>query len=177
MKLLFKVGGTLLDEPAGRTAIARQLAAIARNHELVIVHGGGKQVTRFLQERGIASQFVNGLRVSDETVIDAVTQVVAGSVNKKLVSALIAEGASAIGLSGVDAQLTEAGAAQSGIAFCRQAAEIEWPAVEFAHYSRIPACRGVYCGRQLGDHLQRKRGSDGGLDRARLVRGKHCFLD
>jgi acetylglutamate kinase len=108
VRLLFKVGGTLLDEAAGRTAIARQLAAIARNHELVVVHGGGKQVTRFLEERGIASQFVNGLRVSDETVIDAVTQVVAGSINKKLVSALIAEGASAFGLSGVDGQLTEA---------------------------------------------------------------------
>jgi len=107
VKLLFKIGGTLLDGAASRAAIARQLAAIARNHQLVVVHGGGKQVTRFLEERGIASQFINGLRVSDESVVDAVTQVVAGSVNKKLVSTLIAEGVSAIGLSGVDGQLTE----------------------------------------------------------------------
>ena len=108
MKVLIKLGGTLLDDAAKRNHLARQLAQVAKQCELVVVHGGGKQVTRFLEERGVTSQFVNGLRVSDETVIDAVTKVIAGSINKQLVAALCAAGQSAVGLSGVDGLLTTA---------------------------------------------------------------------
>jgi acetylglutamate kinase len=108
MKVLIKLGGTLLDDPARRLDLAGQLARVARQAELVVVHGGGKQVTRFLEERGVESRFVGGLRVSDETVIDAVTKVIAGSINKQLVAALCAAGQSAVGLSGVDGLLTSA---------------------------------------------------------------------
>lgn len=108
MKLLIKLGGALLDDPGQQADIARQLSHVARSHQVVIVHGGGKQATRFLQERGIASRFVGGLRVSDEAVIDAVTKVIGGGVNKRLVSALIAAGSDAVGLSGVDGPLTVA---------------------------------------------------------------------
>ena len=75
MKVLIKLGGTLLDDAAKRASMARQLAGIAKKVELVVVHGGGKQVTQFLAERGIESRFINGLRVSDEAVIDAVSKV------------------------------------------------------------------------------------------------------
>lgn len=108
MKLLVKVGGTLLDDEASRKTMAGQLAALAHGHELVVVHGGGKQVTRYLEERGIQSRFVGGLRVSDEAVIDAVTQVIAGKVNKQLVASVNAAGKLAVGLSGVDGLLTRA---------------------------------------------------------------------
>ena len=106
MKVLIKLGGTLLDKAESLHAIARQLADIPAQHQLVVVHGGGKQVTRFLEERGVTSRFKNGLRISDATVIDAVTKVIAGSVNKLLVSAVIAAGRPAVGLSGVDGLLT-----------------------------------------------------------------------
>ncbi len=108
MRILIKLGGTLLDESETRRSIAAELAQLAGEHEMVVVHGGGKQVTRFLDKQGIQSQFVNGLRVSDEAVVDAVCKVIAGSVNKQLVSSLIAEGCSAVGLSGVDGALTHA---------------------------------------------------------------------
>lgn len=108
MKLLIKVGGTLLEDLSRQSDIARQLTQIRREHDLVIVHGGGKQVTQFLQERGVSSRFVGGLRVSDEAVIDAVTKVIAGGVNKSLVSALVGAGTPAVGLSGVDGSLTVA---------------------------------------------------------------------
>src|SRR5713101_3369976 len=65
-------------------------------------------MTRFLADRGIETRFVNGLRVTTPEVLDAVLKVFAGSVNKELVAALIACGASAVGLSGMDALLTEA---------------------------------------------------------------------
>ena len=108
MRTLIKLGGTLLDSQEKVRAIAGQLASVGPEHQLVVVHGGGKEVTRFLEERGVESRFENGLRVSDATVIDAVTKVIAGTVNKRLVSALIAAGKQTIGLSGVDGLLTRA---------------------------------------------------------------------
>ena len=109
-KLLVKLGGTLLDEESSRTRLARELAALAARSDvrLVVVHGGGKQMTRFLSERGIESRFIGGLRVTTPEVIDAVLKVFAGSVNHQLVASLVAAGAGAVGLTGIDACLTEA---------------------------------------------------------------------
>jgi acetylglutamate kinase len=109
LKVLVKLGGTLLDSAESRQRLARELAGLrADGMHLVVVHGGGKQMTRFLTERGIESKFVGGLRVSTPEVIDAVLKVLAGTVNHELVASLVAAGALAVGLSGVDASLTEA---------------------------------------------------------------------
>ena len=108
MKVLIKIGGTLLDSPEKVRSIATQLASVESEHQIVVVHGGGKEVTRFLAEKGVESRFQNGLRVSDATVIDAVIKVIAGTVNKRLVTALTAKGQAAMGLSGVDGLLTRA---------------------------------------------------------------------
>ncbi len=108
MKLLVKLGGTLLDTEATRERLAQQIADAARRVSLVVVHGGGRQMTRFLQERGVESRFVNGLRVTTEDVLDAVIKVVAGSVNRQLVATLNGAGARAVGISGIDAGLVEA---------------------------------------------------------------------
>ncbi len=108
MKVLIKVGGSLLDEPESRNKIAAETVEVAREYETVIVHGGGKQVTRFLEAQGVESAFINGMRVSGPDVIDSVTKVIAGSVNKNLVAALIAAGEAAVGLSGIDGRLTTA---------------------------------------------------------------------
>ena len=108
MKLLIKVGGSLLDNSESRSRIAHEIAEVAREYETVVVHGGGKQLTRFLESQGLNSSFVNGMRVSDAAVIDALTKVIAGSVNKQFVAALIAAGEAAVGLSGIDGHLTTA---------------------------------------------------------------------
>ncbi|MGE5645336.1 MAG: acetylglutamate kinase [Acidobacteriota bacterium] len=109
MKVLVKLGGTLLDAPESRARLAAELAGAVRGGaNLVVVHGGGKQMTRFLAERGVESRFVNGLRVTTPETIDAVLKVFAGSVNHQLVASLIAAGARAVGLTGIDACLTEA---------------------------------------------------------------------
>ena len=109
MKLLVKLGGTLLDAPASRDALAQQIAAVrAAGHEITVVHGGGKQMTRYLAERGIASHFVNGLRVTTPETLDAVLKVFAGTVNHELVASINRAGALAVGLSGIDSFLVEA---------------------------------------------------------------------
>lgn len=109
MKALIKIGGSLLDDLALRKDIAAQIAAVAASGVAVaVVHGGGKQMTRFLEERGIQSRFVGGLRVTTEETIDAVLKVLAGTVNTQLVAALGAAGAKAVGLTGIDAGLATA---------------------------------------------------------------------
>src|SRR5580692_9802925 len=108
MKLLIKLGGTLLDAADSRDRLAREIAEVARREHVVIVHGGGKQMTRFLTERGVESRFVNGLRVTTPDVIDAVVKVFAGSVNAQLVTAFRAAGANPVGLSGLSAGLVDA---------------------------------------------------------------------
>ena len=108
MKLLVKLGGTLLDADSTRERLARQIAAISRTVPMVVIHGGGQQMTRYLAERGVVSQFVNGLRVTTPAVLDAVIKVVAGSVNRQLVATLNRAGARAAGISGIDAGLVEA---------------------------------------------------------------------
>jgi acetylglutamate kinase len=109
VKLLVKLGGTLLDGAQSRDRLAAQIAAArGRGIEVVVVHGGGKQMTRYLAERGIESRFVGGLRVTNPETLDAVLKVFAGSVNQELVASLNRAGALAVGLSGIDAFLVEA---------------------------------------------------------------------
>src|SRR5262252_11219741 len=105
MRILVKLGGTLLDSPETRGRLASELAEAAVHNQVVVVHGGGKQMTRFLAERGVESRFVNGLRVSTPEVIDALLKALAGTVNTELVAAFAAAGARAVGLSGLDARL------------------------------------------------------------------------
>ncbi len=109
MRVLVKLGGTLLDVPESRDRLAAEIAREqARGAEMVVVHGGGKQMTRYLAERGIESRFVNGLRVTTPETVDAVLKVFAGSVNHELVVSLNRAGAQAVGLTGIDSFLVEA---------------------------------------------------------------------
>lgn len=108
MRLLVKIGGTLLDALESRARLACEIAELSRANEVVVVHGGGKQMTRFLEKNGVESRFVNGLRVTTPEVLDAVLKVFAGTVNAELVSALRAAGTKPVGLTGIDAGLVDA---------------------------------------------------------------------
>ena len=109
MKALVKLGGTLADDPGLRRNLAEQIvAAQATGVELYVVHGGGKQLTRALERRGIESRFSQGLRITGEEAIQIVAEVLGGSVNTDVVAAIRAAGGSAVGLSGVDGHLTTA---------------------------------------------------------------------
>ena len=76
--------------------------------KVVVVHGGGPEISKGLKAIGHESKFINGLRVTDEVTIDVVTEVLAGKVNKNLVKQLNLAGGMAVGLSGLDANLIEA---------------------------------------------------------------------
>ena len=101
---VIKLGGSLLDDPVRREAALRAIAnAWKRGEEVVLVHGGGKHVDAKLQLLGIATKTHAGLRITDDATLDVVVSVLAGTVNKLLVSELAKLGVQAAGFSGADA--------------------------------------------------------------------------
>ena len=76
--------------------------------KIVLVHGGGPEISELMDKLGKKSEFINGLRVTDEETVDIVQMVLAGKVNKTLVNMLEMKGGKAIGLSGMDGRLIEA---------------------------------------------------------------------
>lgn len=99
-------GSTLAALPDGFFADMRSLAEEGYNP--VIVHGGGPAISDTLGKLGIETEFVGGLRKTNEAVLDVVEMVLAGKINKEIVRRIQLSGAKAAGLSGVDGRLIEA---------------------------------------------------------------------
>ncbi len=76
--------------------------------KVVLVHGGGPEISEMMQKLGKKPEFVDGLRVTDKETVDIVQMVLAGKVNKSLVTLLQSKGGHAVGLSGIDGGLIEA---------------------------------------------------------------------
>jgi len=144
VRVLIKLGGTLLDSPETQKKLAAEIHGLVRaGTQAVVVHGGGKQMTQFLAERGIETHFIGGLRVTTPEVLDAVLKVLAGSVNRKLVAALIAAGANAVGLSGMDGLLTEAEPISPELGFVGRPVRSNTDLIELLaahHYLPVVAC-------------------------------------
>jgi len=101
-----KISGHYLDD----VALLRQFAAIvaAASERLVIVHGGGKEISQLQERLHIRPRYVDGLRVTDAASLALVEMVLCGTVNKRLVRHLLQAGVDALGLSGVDRGLIQA---------------------------------------------------------------------
>ena len=76
--------------------------------KVVLIHGGGPEISQTMKKFGKKSEFVNGLRVTDKETVDIVQMVLAGKVNKTLVNLLQMKGGHAVGLSGIDGGILEA---------------------------------------------------------------------
>jgi acetylglutamate kinase len=110
--IVVKIGGRAQTDPR----IASVLAARWREapSALVIVHGGGDEVSALQRAAGVEPRFVNGRRVTAPEDIDRLRMALSGLANKRLVAALVAAGADALGLSGEDAALLSAVVAEDG---------------------------------------------------------------
>ena len=99
-----KIGGTLIENAADRLRIVERVARqFQGGHQILLVHGGGKLLTKYLEQAGIHSEFKNGLRVTTAEAIDGVVKVFAGTVNHSLLAAFQSIGVPAAGISGIDA--------------------------------------------------------------------------
>ena len=98
--IVVKIGGSTLGEHDTTIEDAVQLQKQGRM--LIIVHGGGKLITEWLDKLGMPTQFVQGQRVTDKSSLEVVVSVLAGLVNKEIVAAINKAGGKAVGISGVD---------------------------------------------------------------------------
>lgn len=94
----------------GEADFLREFAATIAHFEqpVVIVHGGGRDITKLQDQLGIEPHYVDGLRVTDETSLDLVVMALCGLVNKRIVHFLLSAGVDALGLSGVDRRVVQA---------------------------------------------------------------------
>jgi acetylglutamate kinase len=108
MKLVIKLGGSLLVDSARWRPLLEQLLRLqCQGYQCLLVHGGGKVLTSYLEKNGIQSRFVEGLRVTDDQTRDAALMVMGGLLNKKLVVEIQKLGGRALGICG-DAGLVTA---------------------------------------------------------------------
>ncbi len=100
--LVVKLGGTTIAE---QSQVLAEVAAVSRRRPVVLVHGGGKRITEWLERLGVPSRFEGGLRVTDAQALEVAAAVLRGVVNSELVAGLRDLGVDAVGLSGVDGGL------------------------------------------------------------------------
>lgn len=104
--LVVKIGGQALDDPNLAEVVAEDLALLSIvGIHVVVVHGGGPQISQAMTEAGIEPTFVQGLRVTDESSMDLVRRVLIGSINADLVARLGRAGVHAVGISGSDGRV------------------------------------------------------------------------
>jgi acetylglutamate kinase len=103
---IIKVGGKVVEEPESLNDLLDRFIKISGNK--ILVHGGGRAATNIASQLGIKTQMVEGRRITDEAMLEVVTMVYGGLVNKKVVAGLQARGCNAIGLTGADLDLIRA---------------------------------------------------------------------
>lgn len=106
---VIKYGGHAMGDAALADRFARDIVLLRQvGINPVVVHGGGPQIGSMLERLRIQSEFVDGLRVTDQATVEIVEMVLSGSINKQIVSAINAAGGMAVGLSGKDGNLIQA---------------------------------------------------------------------
>ena len=100
---IVKVGGAVVEDELQLSQLLRDFSAIEGRK--VLVHGGGRKATKMAERLGIETRMVNGRRITDSDMLEVVTMVYGGLVNKNLVARLQANGVNAIGLTGADANV------------------------------------------------------------------------
>jgi acetylglutamate kinase len=107
--IVVKYGGNAMINDELKEAVMGDIVLLSLiGVKVVLVHGGGPEITEMLGKIGKKSEFVDGLRVTDKETVDIVQMVLAGKVNKNLVNLLQSKGGKAIGLCGIDGHMIEA---------------------------------------------------------------------
>ena len=117
--------------------------------KVVLIHGGGPEISETMKKFGKQSQFVNGLRVTDRETVDIVQMVLAGKVNKTLVNLLQMKGGHAIGLSGIDGGILEATMKDERLGYVGEVTKIRTqPITDILEKNYIPVISTIASDRQ-----------------------------
>ena len=114
--------------------------------KIVLVHGGGPEITDMLKKIGKESVFLNGLRVTDKETADVVQMVLAGKINKSLVNLLQINGGNAIGLSGLDGHMIEAEMKDEALGYVGKITKVDVkPITDLLEKNYIPVVSTIGC--------------------------------
>ena len=117
--------------------------------KIVLVHGGGPEISDMMKKLGKESRFENGLRVTDDETVDIAQMVLSGKVNKSLVNLLLKKGGNAIGLSGVDGRFIEAKMKDEKLGYVGEITNVNIdPVVGLFEGNYIPVVATVGCDRE-----------------------------
>ena len=107
--VLIKYGGAAMEDDRTRHLVCQEVAALhGLGVKVVVVHGGGKEISRMMERVGLIPHFIDGLRVTDPEAMKITEMVLSGTINSDLTSRITHAGAPALGLSGRDACLLQA---------------------------------------------------------------------
>ena len=102
--VVVKLGGAIMDDDASLMKVLDDLILMKYvGMNVIVIHGGGKQITKLMEEKNIKVEFCDGMRITSKEAIDVVKMVLLGEINSKIVSLLNKHGKLAVGLSGNDA--------------------------------------------------------------------------
>jgi acetylglutamate kinase len=153
MTRVIKIGGRPQADPSLPALIAESWDALSG--AMILVHGGGDEVSALQEQLGISAQFVDGRRVTSAQDLELVRMALSGTANKRLVASLVREGVRAVGLSGEDASLIAATPGSRGRSSAREqlaAAASHRRGISPRHFSREPEHRS-----RIGLGAQRQR--------------------
>ena len=138
--LVVKYGGNAMISEELKDSVMSDIILLSTiGIKVVLVHGGGPEITGMLNKIGKKSEFVNGLRVTDKETADIVQMVLAGKINKSLVNLLCSKGGKAIGLSGSDGGMIKAKPKSKELGFVGEITDINvQPILDVLEMGYIP---------------------------------------
>ena len=145
--VVIKYGGNAMINEELREAVMRDIVLLSLvGIKVVLVHGGGPEITELLNKVGKKSEFVNGLRVTDKETAEIAQMVLAGKINKNLVNLLQNVGGKAMGLCGIDGHLIEAKMLDENLGYVGEITNINTqPILDVLEMGYIPVISTVGC--------------------------------
>ncbi|MBQ8747523.1 MAG: acetylglutamate kinase [Clostridia bacterium] len=145
--IVVKYGGNAMINDDLKEAVMGDIVLLSLiGIKVVLVHGGGPEISDMLKRVGKQSEFVNGLRVTDEESMDIVQMVLAGKINKNLVNLLMEKGGRAIGLCGVDGHMIEAKQLDPALGYVGEITQVNTqPILDVLEKGYIPVISTIGC--------------------------------
>ncbi len=148
--LVIKYGGNAMINEELKAAVMGDIVLLSLiGVKVVLVHGGGPEISEMLNKIGKKSEFVNGLRVTDKETVDIVQMVLAGKVNKSLVNYIQNIGGKAIGLCGTDGHMIEAEMKDPALGYVGEITDIDTtPILDVLDKGYIPVISTIGCDKE-----------------------------
>ncbi len=148
--VVVKYGGNAMIDERLKQQVMEDIALLwLIGVKVVLIHGGGPEISETMKRLGKKAEFVNGLRVTDKETVDIVQMVLAGKVNKTLVNLLQMKGGHAVGLSGIDGGIIEATMKDEALGYVGEITKIRTqPITDLLEKNYIPVISTIASDRQ-----------------------------